>query len=73
MQLGIKDDKSNFIQYSNKMNHFIYELQRGIFGPLVELSNVWMEEDPRAEFYQKKVAHDKAEEEAKKHECQGNK
>ena len=55
MQLGIKSDKSRFIECSDKMNHFIYELQRGIFGPLVELSNVWMAEDQRAEFYKKKV------------------
>ena len=54
MQLGIKTDKSRFIECSDKMNHFIYELQRGIFGPLVELSNVWMAEDQRADFYQKK-------------------
>ena len=35
MQLGIKTDKSRFIECSDKMNHFIYELQRGIIGPLV--------------------------------------
>ena len=55
MQLGIKTDKSRFIECSDKMNHFIYELQRGIFGPLVELSSVWMAEDQRADFYQKKA------------------
>ena len=55
MQLGIKTDKSRFIECSDKMNHFIYELQRGIFGPLVELSNVWMAEDQRADFYHRKI------------------
>ena len=72
MQLGIKSDKSRFIECSDKMNHFIYELQRGMFGPLVELSNMWMAEDHRAEFYHKKAAEYKVEKE-EKHQCQGNK
>ena len=55
MQLGIKSDRSRFIECSDKMNHFIYELQRGSFGPLIELSNVWMELDPRADYYKKKL------------------
>ena len=55
MQLAIKSDKSRFIESSVEMNHFIYELQRGIFGPLVELANVWVADDQRSEFYLKKA------------------
>ena len=55
MQLGIKSDRSRFIECSDKMNHFIYELQRGSFGPLIELSNVWMQLDSRADYYKKKL------------------
>jgi hypothetical protein len=28
MQLAIKDDKSKFIEYSGKFNHYLYELRR---------------------------------------------
>ena len=48
MQLAIKTEKSSFLEHSDKFNHFIYELKRGTFGPLIELSNVWMSADPRA-------------------------
>lgn len=55
MQLGINGDQSAFIESSNKLNHFIYELQRGSFGPLAELGSMWMTVDPRAEYYQSKA------------------
>ena len=55
MQLGIKSERSRFIKYSNKFNHFIYELQRSGFGPIIELSNIWMTCDPRADYFAKKI------------------
>ena len=55
IQLGINSDKSRFIKCSNDMNHLIYELQRARFGPITELSNIWMASDTtRAEFYEEK-------------------
>ena len=69
MQLGINSDKSTFIESSNKINHFIYELQRGSFGPLTELGTMWMALDPRAEYYEKKA--EKLKSKTKKHEQMG--
>ena len=34
MQLAVNSSKSNFIECSDKFNHYIYELQRSKFGPL---------------------------------------
>lgn len=48
MQLAIKQDKSKFIDCSNKINHYIYELERAKFGAIMEMSSVWMSHDQRA-------------------------
>ena len=55
MQLGIKSECSLFIKYFNNFNHFIYELQRSGFGPLIELSNIWMACNPRADYFAKEI------------------
>lgn len=53
MQIAINSSQSNFIDCSDKFNHYLYELQRSKFGPLTELCNIWLHSDPRANFYQK--------------------
>ena len=55
VQLGIKNDKSKFIEYSNRFNHFIYELQRSAFDSITELCSIWMTCDPRADYFLDKL------------------
>lgn len=52
IQLAIKSDQSNFMQCSNSFCHFIYELERSIFGPLTELCSIWNSLDPRTKIYE---------------------
>jgi hypothetical protein len=40
-------------------SHYIYELGRTMFGPLTELSSVWMSLDPRAEEYRNIIKNEK--------------
>ena len=54
MQLAIKQDKSKFIDCSNKFNHYLYELQRAKFGSVMQMCSVWMSLDNRAQFYAQK-------------------
>ena len=35
IQLAIKSEKTKFIEYSDKFNHFIYELERSDFGAIM--------------------------------------
>lgn len=51
MQLAIKSEKSKFIENSNKFNHYFYEMKRAQFGPLMEMCDIWISQDSRAEFY----------------------
>ena len=51
IQLAVKSSQSKFISCSNMFNHYIYELGRTLFGPLTELSSVWMSLDPKAPEY----------------------
>lgn len=51
IQLAVKSAQSKFISCSNSWNHYIYELGRTIFGPITELSSVWMSIDPRSAEY----------------------
>lgn len=51
MQLAIKSEKSKFITCSNNFNHYLYELKRAEFGPIVEMCSIWVSLDLRAEFY----------------------
>ena len=55
VQLAINSEKSRFIEHSDKFNHFIYELERAEFGPVMELSKIWMVNDPRSEVYEEKI------------------
>ena len=70
MQIAINSSKSNFIDCSDKFNHYIYELQRSKFGPLAELCNIWMNYDLRADFYQKS-AKELNKQTQKEHKCEG--
>jgi hypothetical protein len=51
VQLAVKSTTSKFIKCSNMFSHYVYELGRTLFGPLTELSSVWMSLDPRAVEY----------------------
>lgn len=55
MQLAIKQEKSKFVEYSNKFNHYLYELKRAKFGPIMEMCSIWMSQDLRAKFYLDKL------------------
>ena len=51
MQLAINVDKSRFLDCSSKFNHYLYELKRSEFGPISEMCNIWINKDPRSQFY----------------------
>ena len=51
MQIAIEEEKSTFIQCSEKANHFIYELERARFGPLSEICNIWCGSDERYKYF----------------------
>jgi hypothetical protein len=48
IQLAVHASQSEFMRCSNKINHFIYELERAQFGPVMEMCSVWRHCDPRA-------------------------
>jgi hypothetical protein len=50
MQLAIKQEKSKFIESSNKFNHYLYELKRAKFGPIMEMCSIWMSQNLSAKF-----------------------
>ena len=58
IQLAVKSAQSKFIACSNSWNHYIYELGRTIFGPITELSSVWMSLDPRSAEYSHVIANE---------------
>lgn len=51
MQLAIKQQKSKFVEYSNKFNHYLYEMERAKFGAIMEMCSMWMSQDSRVGFY----------------------
>lgn len=51
IQLAVNTNKSNFVDCSDKFNHFIYELERSEFGPISEMCNLWTNFDERASFF----------------------
>lgn len=55
MQLAIKQEKSKFIESSNKFNHYLYELKRAKFGPLMEMCSIWMNQSLSANFLNTKI------------------
>ena len=56
MQLAIKQDKSKFIESSNKFNHYLYELKRAKFGPIMEMCSIWMSQNLTAKFLSESIA-----------------
>ena len=56
MQLAIKQDKSKFIESSNKFNHYLYELKRAKFGPIMEMCSIWMSQNLTAKFLGESIA-----------------
>lgn len=59
IQLGIKSHASEFIKASNAFHHYIYELERSRFGPLSELSSIWMSFDARSNIYDRLITEEK--------------
>ena len=55
MQLAIKSDKSKFIECSYNFNHYLYELKRAQFGPIMEMCNIWVNKDLKSKFYLEKL------------------
>ena len=55
MQLAIKSDKSKFIECSYNFNHYLYELRRAQFGPIMEMCNIWVSKDLKSKFYLEKL------------------
>ena len=54
IQLNINKE-SRFLQSCDLLNHMIYALQRAKFGPMAELSDMWMRTDLRAPFYEQRI------------------
>jgi hypothetical protein len=48
MQLAIKTQKTKFSECANKFNHYLYEMKRAKFGPLMEMCSIWCSQDTRA-------------------------
>ena len=55
MQLAIKSDKSKFVECSYNFNHYLYELKRAQFGPIMEMCNIWVNKDLKSKFYLEKM------------------
>ncbi len=53
VQIAVNTSQSEFMRCSNKINHFIYELERAQFGPLMEMCSVWRHCDKRADIFAK--------------------
>lgn len=51
VQLGVTNKKNQWIEYSNRFNHYLYELKRSQFGPLTELCNIWKSHDVKFNIY----------------------
>jgi hypothetical protein len=55
VQIAVNASQSEFMRCSNKINHFIYELERAQFGPLMEMCSVWRHCDNKAENFGKLI------------------
>ncbi len=53
IQLAVNTSQSEFMRCSNKINHFIYELERAQFGPVMEMCSVWRHCDPKSDTFEK--------------------
>jgi hypothetical protein len=55
IQLAVNSKTSNFIKCSNMLHHYIYELERSLFGPITELGSIWNSLDNRSKIYEQLV------------------
>lgn len=67
IQLAVKSNKSKFLASSTGMSHYLYEVQRSLFGPINEIGSIWRNLDLRASFYDKKSTNSKS---GKVHGCE---
>ncbi len=51
VQIAVNTSQSEFMRCSNKINHFIYELERAQFGSLMEMCSIWRHCDKKAEVF----------------------
>jgi hypothetical protein len=59
IQIAVNTSQSEFMRCSNKINHFIYELERAQFGPIMEMCSVWRNCDKKAEIFAKLIEKEK--------------
>lgn len=55
IQLAIKSEKTKFIECSYNFNHYLYELKRAKFGPIMEMCNIWVSKDLKSKYYLEKT------------------
>jgi hypothetical protein len=67
IQLAVNSNKSKFLKSSNGMSHYLYEIQRSLFGPINELGSIWRNLDLRASYFDKSVSAGKS---AGSHRCE---
>jgi len=70
IQLAVNTRKSKFIKSSNSLNHYLYEVQRSLFGPVNELCSIWRSLDVRSSHYNKNIAHELGEARVAEHKCE---
>ena len=59
VQIAVNTSQSEFMRCSNKINHFIYELERAQFGPLMEICSVWRHCENKAGIFVKLIDNEK--------------
>ena len=60
IQIAVNTSQSKFMRCSNKINHFIYELERAQFGPIMEMCSVWRNcDNKKAEIYAELIKKEK--------------
>ncbi len=59
IQIAVNTSQNEFMRCSNKINHFIYELERAQFGPLMEMCSVWRHCDKKADIIAKFIENEK--------------
>jgi hypothetical protein len=55
IQIAVNNTISEFMDCSNKINHYIYELERSTFGPILELCGIWKNCERRSDMFLKLV------------------
>jgi hypothetical protein len=59
VQISVNTSQSDFMRCSNKINHFIYELERANFGPIMEICSVWRHCETKADIFAKIIKKEK--------------